>query len=257
MTRAEQKEAARQFYYKWNNKGQEDEDDQSFWLDILQQIFGITNATDRIQFQKKVVGEDGNIKRIDAYIPETKVLIEQKNRTVNLDNPQPGHAGQTPYMQAKRYNDNLPYDEKAKWIVVSNFKTIRIYDMNQRKPKESMQVIYLDNLQTDYVKLEFLFKKEVKEIYKEMQISKEAGDIIGEIYDALLKRYKNPESKESLRSLNALCVRLVFCMYAEDAGLFGENNLFSKYMRDIISSFISSSKIKSFDEFLLDESVKI
>ena len=100
MTDAQQREAARQFYYKWNGKGQgqEDEDARSYWIDILQNIFGVENVTDRVQFEKKVKSPEGT-KRIDVYIPETRVLIEQKSLGIALDKPQYGHDGKTPYAE--------------------------------------------------------------------------------------------------------------------------------------------------------------
>ena len=107
MTDAQQREAARQFYYKWNGKGREDEDARSYWIDVLQNILGVEGVTDRVDFEKKVVGADGNTKRIDVYIPETHVLIEQKSLGIALDKPQTGHDGMTPYEQAKYY-DNYP-----------------------------------------------------------------------------------------------------------------------------------------------------
>jgi len=139
MTDAEKREASRQFFQKWAGKGREDEDDRSYWLDILQRIMGAEDATDRIEFQKKVI-VDGNTKRIDAYIPETKVIIEQKSLGISLDKKvhQSGGIDLTPYEQAKRYNDNLPSSEKARWIVTSNFSELWVYDMDTRVPEQKM-----------------------------------------------------------------------------------------------------------------------
>ena len=200
------------------------------------------NITERINFEKKVI-VNGHTKRIDVYIPETKVLIEQKSLGIGLDQKlnNSGDIDLTPYEQAKRYNDNLPYDEKARWIVTSNFGEIWVYDMNERVPKALK--IELTELQDKYQLLDFLVKKEVKSISKEMEVSIKAGDIVGLIYDAFLKQYKIPEIKEKdetteqkekrehkLKSLNALCVRIVFCLYAEDAGIFGKRNMFHDYL---------------------------
>ena len=65
---------------------------------------------------------------------------------------------------------------------------------------------------------------------KEMEISIKAGELVGKIYDEILPLYKNPENEETLKSLNMLCVRLVFCLYAEDAGLFGKHGIFHDYL---------------------------
>lgn len=275
MTVAEQREAARKFINRWSGKGKEDEDGRSYWIDLLSNIFEMDNITERINFEKKVI-VNGNTKRIDAYIPETKVLIEQKSLGIGLDQKlnNSGDVDLTPYEQAKRYNDNLPYDEKARWIVTSNFSEIWIYDMNERVPKAIK--IELTELQDKYQLLDFLVKKEVKSISKEMEVSIKAGDIVGLIYDAFLKQYKIPDIKEKdetteqrekrehkLKSLNALCVRIVFCLYAEDAGIFGKRNMFHDYLneydvkdcrRALIELFKTlDTPIEERDEYLEDD----
>ena len=229
MTDAEKREAARQFYQKWANRGREDEDDRSYWIDFLQEIMGVDHVTDRIDFQKKVIGPNGNTKRIDAYIPETRVLIEQKSLNIDLSKPQQGHNGMTPYEQAKMYDNSLPVSEKAKWIILSNFAEIWVYDMDTRVPEPTK--FTLAEIPTKYSLFEFLVNQKQQKISQEMEISVKAGEFVGLIYDALLKQYINPENEDSLKSLNMLCVRLVFCLYAEDAHIFGENgHMFHDYM---------------------------
>lgn len=240
MTDAEQREAARQFVNRWNGKGKEDEDGRSFWIDLLTSVLGMDNVTERLNFEKKVV-IDGHTKRIDVYIPETKVIIEQKSIGKALDQRirNSGEIDLTPYEQADRYNSKLTYDERARWIVTCNFAEIWIYDMNQKQPEPTK--ILLEELPNKYPLLEFLVKKEVKKISHEMEVSIQAGDIVGILYDAFLQQYQIPEDNDGneeiqkkrehkLKSLNALCVRLVFCLYAEDAGIFGRHNMFHDYL---------------------------
>ena len=228
MTDAQQREAARQFYYRWKDHGNEDEDARSYWLEFLTNILGVERATERVSFEKKVIGADGNTKRIDVYIPETRVLIEQKSFGIALDKPQAGHGGKTPYEQAKEYDNGLPYDEKARWIVTSNFAEIWVYDMNTRRPEPVK--LALSDLPAKYHMLDFLVNKETKKVTDEMKLSLDAGRLVGQIYDAFLKQYKNPDDPETLKSLNKLCVRIVFCLYGEDAGIFGKKNMFHDYM---------------------------
>ena len=241
MTDAEQREAARQFANRWIGKGREDEDGRSYWIDLLTNVLGMDNATERLNFEKKVV-VGGNTKRIDVYIPETSVIIEQKSLGKALDQKirNSGDIDLTPFEQADRYNSKLTFDERARWIVASNFAEIWIYDMNQKQPEPTK--IALDELPSKYPILEFLVKKDVKKISREMEVSIKAGDIVGLIYDAFLKQYKIPEIEKEetaaqkerrehkLKSLNALCVRIVFCLFAEDAGLFGHRNMFHDYL---------------------------
>ncbi len=228
MTDAQQREAARQFIYRWHGKGKEDEDARSYWIEILTDILGVERVTERVEFEKKVVGADGNTKRIDVYIPETHVLIEQKSLGIALDKPQVGHNGQTPYEQAKYYDNYLPHSEKARWIVTSNFEEIWIYDMDAKVPEP--RKLALDEISHKFHMLDFLVNRETKEISDEMKVSLDAGKIVGELYEAFLKQYKNPDDPQILKSLNKLCVRIVFCLYAEDAGVFGRKNLFRDYM---------------------------
>ena len=228
MTDAQQREAARQFIYRWHGKGKEDEDARSYWIEILTNILGVERVTERVDFEKKVVGADGNTKRIDVYIPETHVLIEQKSLGIALDRPQAGHNGQTPYEQAKYYDNYLPHSEKARWIVTSNFAEIWIYDMDAKVPEP--RKLALDEISHKFHMLDFLVNRETKEISDEMKVSLDAGKIVGELYEAFLKQYKNPDDPQILKSLNKLCVRIVFCLYAEDAGVFGRKNLFRDYM---------------------------
>ena len=200
MTDAEQREAARQFVNRWMGKGKEDEDGRSYWIDLLTNVLGMDNVTERLNFEKKVV-IDGNTKRIDVYIPETRVIIEQKSLGKALDQKirNSGDVDLTPFEQADRYNGKLTFDERARWIVTSNFAEIWIYDMNQKQPEPTK--IALDELQSKYPLLDFLVKKEVKTISHEMEVSIKAGGIVGLIYDAFLKQYR-------MAWMRAVCGRL-------------------------------------------------
>lgn len=231
MTDSEQREAARQFYYTWKDRGDEKSDAQSFWLNLLTDVLGMEDVANRIVFEKRVI-VDGQTKFIDVFIPESRVLIEQKSlkKELSKEITQSGGRELTPYQQAKRYSDNLPFDEKPRWIVVSNFREIRIHDMNTREPEKEYTSIMLQDIQSEYHRLKFLLKEEEKIASKEVEISVQAGNIVGQVYDALLEQYADKTNPDSLKSLNKLCVRLVFCMYAEDSGLFGNHLMFHDYM---------------------------
>ncbi len=228
MTDAQQREAARQFYYRWNGKGNEQQDARSYWIEFLQNVLGVENATERVVFEKPLTGSRGTTEKIDIYIPETRVIIEQKSLGIDLSKPQPGHGYKTPYEQAKDYDNYLPYEERARWIVLSNFAEIWIYDRNDRKPEPVK--LQLEELPAKYHLLDFLIKREAKEVTEEVELSKAAGELVGKIRDRFLTQYNDPLAKRTQKSLNILCVRLVFCFYAEDAGLFGAKDAFSRYI---------------------------
>lgn len=215
--------AAAEFAARWKNKGDEKQDTQRFWIDLFHSILGVENPTEHLLFEKKVKLEDST-RFIDAYIPETKVLIEQKGMKIDLSKEelQSGGASLTPYNQARRYDNNLPLSEKARWIICCNFQRFEIHDMTN--PLTEPEVVLLEDLEKESYRLQFLVDSENDHIRKEMEVSLRAGEIIGEIYDAFLKEYRNPDDPQTLKSLNVLCVRLVFCLYAEDSGLFGDSS---------------------------------
>ncbi len=168
---------------------------------------------------------------IDGYIKDTHVLIEQKGMDIDLRKGYKQSDGSllTPFQQARRYAGYLPHDRNPRWIVVCNFKEFHIHDMN--RPNDTPEVILLSELETEYPRLQFLVDTGSERIKKEMQISLQAGELVGKLYDTLLKQYNSPASEEELKSLNMLCVRLVFCLYAEDAGIFGSRQMFHNYLK--------------------------
>ena len=228
MNIREQKQAAKAFTKRWEKKGSERKDSQAFWLDLLQSVYGIDTPSEYISFEDKVLLDHTSF--IDGYIDKTKVMIEQKGVDKDLHKAIKQSDGSflTPFQQAKRYSANLPYSKRPRWIVTSNFKEFYIYDMEQ--PNAEATVVKLADLEQEFYRLEFLVDKSNEHLDREMQISMEAGEIVHEMYEGLLKQYKNPDSPDSLHAINQLIVRLVFCLYAEDSGLFGHKLAFHDYL---------------------------
>lgn len=226
----QQAQNAREFAQYWQDKGDEKSQKHNFWIQLLRTLFGIENAETYIQFEKRVKLDHTSY--IDGYIGKTKVLIEQKSQDIDLTKAARQSDGTecTPYQQAKRYNDNLKMSEKARWIVTSNFKEFRIYDMDSDEPEKTEQLVLLKDLEKEYYRLQFLADSTNTRTQKEEEISVKAGRLVGKLYDSLIKEYKDATNPQSLRSLNILCVRIVFCLYAEDAGLFEKRTSFEDYL---------------------------
>ena len=229
MTEKEQKSAAKAFAAYWKDKGDEKSDTQSFWLSLLHDVYGVEEPTKYDSFEKRV--KDTTTNFIDVYIPSTRVMIEQKTIGKNLRKGiiQSDGSILSPFQQAKRYIVNLPVDEHPRWLITCNFEEFLIYDMN--KPNGEPEQILLKDLPKEFYRLQFLVDTGSEHLKKEMEISLKAGDLVGKLYDAILKQYKNPDDPETLKSLNKLCVRLVFCLYAEDAGIFGKHGMFRDYLK--------------------------
>ena len=224
----DKKAAAKKFYTEWNGRGYERGDCQPFWLSLLRDVFGVPDPEQFIFFEEKVFLDHTSF--IDASIPSTHVLIEQKGLGKDLSKPIRQSDGSllTPFQQAKRYAAELPYSRRPRWIVTCNFSEFHVYDME--RPGGDPEVILLKDLPEEYYRLRFLVDTENESIKKEMEVSLQAGELVGVLYDALLGQYADPADEHALKSLNMLCVRLVFCLYAEDAGIFGRHGMFHDYL---------------------------
>lgn len=229
MTDAEKRLAAKEFAAAWKGHGDEKQETQRFWIELLTKVFGVDGST-AIAFEVPV--KLSHTSFIDGYIIDTRVLIEQKGQDINLKKGYKQSDGSmlTPYQQARRYAGYLPFNQTPRWIVVCNFKEFHIHDMN--RPNDAPEVLALSDLEKEYHRLNFLVDTGDSQIRKEMEISLQAGELVGVLYETLLKQYKNPDDPETLKHLNKLCVRLVFCLYAEDAGIFGGHGKFHNYLQN-------------------------
>ncbi len=228
MTTTQQQKAAKEFAARWQGKGYEKGESQIFWVELLEQVFGIQKPSEFLSFEQQVKLDHTAF--IDAFIPRTHVMIEQKSIEKDLGEPIKQSDGKflTPFQQAKRYSAELPYSLRPRWIVTCNFREFWVYDME--RPKGEPQKILLENLEKEYYRLQFLVDEGNEHLKRELEVSVKAGEIVGLIYDALLEQYIDKTDAETLRSLNILCVRLVFCLYAEDAGLFATKTAFHDYL---------------------------
>ena len=244
MTDKEKKTAAKKFAEYWKDKGYEKGESQKFWIDLLQNVLGVSNATEYIIFEEQVKLDHTSF--IDGYINATHVMIEQKSLGKDLRKGIKQSDGSilSPFQQAKRYASELPYSKRPRWIVTCNFSEFLVYDME--KPNGEPELIFLKDLPKDYYRLQFLVDTGNDSIKREMEISLKAGELVGKLYDLILKQYKNPDSPETLKSLNMLCVRLVFCLYAEDAGIFGSHKMFGNYLKKFPVSEVRPKLVELF-----------
>ena len=265
MTTAQQQQAARNFAAYWKDKGYEKGESQPFWLSLLRDVYGVEHPEQFIQFEEQVHLDHTSF--IDGTIPATHVLIEQKGLGKDLNKPikQSDGALLTPFEQAKRYILELPVSQHPRWVVTCNFSTFYVYDME--RPRGEPEIIELENLEKEYYRLQFLVDAGSEHLKREMEVSIAAGEIVGLLYDAFYKQYANPESEHSLKSLNKLCVRLVFCLYAEDAGIFGHHGMFHDYLKGfdtrglrkgLVDLFrVLDTKLQDRDPYLKDDNPEL
>ena len=244
MKDTEQRAAAKAFAEYWKERGDEKSDSQSFWLSLVRDVLGVAEPEKFIVFEERVKLDHTSF--IDGHIPSTHVLIEQKKKGLNLRAPIRQSDGSllNPFQQAQRYSAALPYSQRPRWIVTCNFEEFLIYDME--KPTGEPESILLKDLPKEYYRLQFLVDTGDENIKKEMEVSIKAGELVGILYDEILKQYHDPQNEESLKSLNKLIVRLVFCLYAEDAGIFGEHNKFHNYIKSFSARDMRKALIELF-----------
>lgn len=231
MTDIQQREAAKQFASYWKERGYEKGESQSFWLSLLREVYGVEHPEQFISFEEQVHLDHTSF--MDGFIPSTKVLIEQKGLGKDLNKAirQSDGTYLNPFQQAKRYITELPVSKHPRWVVTCNFSEFYIYDME--RPGGEPEKLLLANLEKEYYRLQFLVDKGKEHLQREMEVSIAAGEIVGLLYDAFYKQYADPSSERALKSLNILCVRLVFCLYAEDAGIFGRHGMFHDYLAEL------------------------
>ena len=216
------------FVERWTGKGYEKGESQIFWIELLTDVLGVETPSEIISFEDQVKLDHTSF--IDAYIKSTHVMIEQKSIDKNLRAPIKQSDGKflTSFAQAKRYAAELPYSMRPRWIVTCNFKSFLIYDMEQ--PQDEPFEILLENLPKEANKLLFLIEDKDVNLKHEMEVSMKAGEIVGKLYDAFLAQYEGETTQDDLHALNVLCVRLVFCLYAEDADIFAKDQ-FADYLQ--------------------------
>ena len=122
LTDAQQRNAAKKFAAEWEGRGYEKGETHAFWMELLQTVCGVINPAQFITFEYQV--QLGHTSFVDAYIPETKVMIEQKSLDIDLNKPAKQSDGSilTPYQQAKRYADQLPNSQRPATLLCATFR---------------------------------------------------------------------------------------------------------------------------------------
>lgn len=256
-----QQKTIQAFIQRWTGRGNEKQETQRFWIDLLQNVLNTQNTTETILFEYKTVGGG----YIDAICPEARLLIEQKSADINLDKPEERQGAKvTPVQQALRYADALPFSMKPAVLCTCNFKTFRFYDLDKdpRATGRPADEFTLEQLEDHLGTLTSIFSPAHSRMSVQRKLSEQAGILVANLHNTLAKQYDNPDDPQAHHSLAVLTVRLVFCLYAEDAGLFPPN-AFCDYIKDndanhlrraIISLFqVLNTPKKDRDKYLEDE----
>lgn len=219
-----------EFIERWRGRGDEKQETQLFWLDLEQSVLGIpqSKAIEGTKFEYRTAGGG----YIDVLCPDARFLVEQKSAGIDLDKPEQRQGTDvTPVQQALRYSDYLPVSQKPTVICTCNFQRFRFYDLEKDPRAEGAPVadFALEDLDGNYATLASIFNEDNSRIVVEQHLSENAGEKVAMLHNAIAKQYKDPDSPENHHALAVLTVRLVFCLYAEDADLFPRGS-FSRYV---------------------------
>lgn len=157
-TEKQQRMAAAAFAKRWEGRGYEKGDSQTFWIELLTEIFGVEQPSTFIRFEQQAQLDHTSF--IDGMIDCTHVMIEQKSLGKDLRQAIKQSDGLllTPFQQAQRYSAVLPYSERPRWIVTCNFAEFDVYDMEN--PKVEPSRIFLKDLKEEYYRLQFLVEQQ-------------------------------------------------------------------------------------------------
>lgn len=209
-TLAEVRKQLTKFAQKFKDAADEQQRATVFWVEFYK-CFGHTDA-DAAVYESKVTMLSGNLGRIDSFIPGL-LLVEHKSKGKDLD---------AAYEQATDYYLRLADEVKPKYIVVSDFARIRLYDL----AKGTQHECKLNELASKASWFKFLIEGEEAEVLEETPINREAAYTVSKLHEALLRaNFKG-------RDLEIFLTRLLFCLFADDTGVFGENNLMRKLVED-------------------------
>lgn len=235
----------REFVDRWRGHGDEKQETQRFWLDLLQNVLHQRDAIKDTLFEYKTVGNG----YIDVLCPNARLLVEQKSSGIDLDKPEVRQGTPvTPVQQALRYADALPFSLKPSVLCTCNFDTFRFYDL-ERDPRASGEPVDefpLTELGDHIDTLRRIFSDEHSRVVVQQKLSEHAGVLVAALHNALAKQYADPDDPESHHSLAVLTVRIVFALYAEDAGLFPPDS-FTNYVKSYDAAHLRRAIIDLFN----------
>ena len=212
---------------------------------MLQNVLGVKDALGNTKFEYPTVS--GGF--IDVLCPEARFLVEQKSSKIDLDKPEERQGTMvTPVQQALRYADALPFSMKPAMLCTCNFKRFRFYDLDKdpRATGEPADEFTLEELGDHLRTLASIFSAEHSRMSVQQKLSEHAGVLVADLHNALARQYDDPDDPDSHHSLAVLTVRIVFCLYAEDAGLFPVN-AFSDYVKDSDANHLRRDVVKLFE----------
>jgi len=197
------------FAHEWERECNEDAEAKSFW-DGFFEVFGVPRR--RVaSFEYNVKKQDGAQGFIDV-LWKGVMLAEHKSRGKDLDKA---------YTQAKDYFPGLKNAELPRYIVVSDFEKIRVYDLEENEQEEFL----LKDLHKNIELFGFISGYTVRHYEQEEEASVKAAKLMADFHNEIAK------TGYSGHNLDVFLARVLFCLFAEDTGIFQQGQ-FRRYVED-------------------------
>jgi hypothetical protein len=201
---------AHEFSKRWENETSEDAEAKPFWTEFFN-VFGID--------RKRVASFEEPVKKLgdkQGYIDmfwKGMLLVEHKSRGKDLDKA---------YTQALDYFPGIKERDLPKYVLVSDFARFRIYDLEEGTQQE----FKLADLHKRIKHFAFIAGYRTQTIAPQNPVNIKAAERMGKLHDALKAAgYQG-------HPLEVLLVRLLFCLFAEDTGIFQPASAFRAWIEE-------------------------
>lgn len=195
---------AASFAQDWKDASYEKGETQSFYNDFFE-VFGIKRRN-VARYEEHVAMLDNKPGFIDLFWPG-QLLVEQKSAGRNLDNA---------YGQAGEYFDGLSESDRPRYILVSDFQTFRLRDLGERHEIEFGLAEFPKKVEL----FGFIIGVERREFRDQDPANIKAAELVGQLHDTLA------ETGYLGHDLEQLLVRIAFCLFADDTGIFDPRDIF-------------------------------
>jgi hypothetical protein len=207
---AEVKKRLQTFVHSFKDAADEQKQAAIFWTRFYE-CYGIQPESATI-YEHAVHKLNGARGRIDSFIPGL-LIVEHKSKGKSLD---------IAYEQASDYFLALSAAERPKYIITSDFARFELHDLVTKASYKCT----LSQLPSKASWFKFLLEGETAEIVEETPINREAAYAVSRIHEALLRaNFKGHD-------LEIFLTRLLFCMFADDTSIFGENNMLRRLVEN-------------------------
>ncbi len=206
---------AQRFAHEWRDATSERAEAQTFWNEFFK-VFGVERR--RVAVYEKTIsrlkhGDKATNGRIDVFWPGL-MLAEHKSAGANLD---------AAFQQATDYFEGLKDKELPRYVVVSDFRSFQLHDLEEGTQVE----ISLKEFPSKIQHFGFIAGYHKQKLREQDPINVEAVQKMGDLHDALKR-----DGYEG-HALEVFLVRLLFCLFADDTGIFQPKDA----MQDMIENY--------------------